>query len=52
VRFPRSPSGLLSLYAMIFASVVADVAIVPLLPTLARAHGLSSMDRRPRSRWS
>src|SRR3954465_9330087 len=40
----RAPSGLLSLYAMIFVSVVADVAVVPLLPTLTREHGLSSLD--------
>ena len=39
----RTPSGLLSLYAMIFVSVVADVAIVPLLPTLTRQHGLSPL---------
>ena len=39
----RTPSGLLSLYAMIFASVVADVAIVPLLPTLTRQYGLSPL---------
>ena len=29
---------------MIFVSVVADVAVVPLLPTLTRQHGLSSLD--------
>ena len=29
---------------MIFVSVVADVAVVPLLPTLTREHGLSSLD--------
>jgi ACDE family multidrug resistance protein len=40
----KTPSGLLSLYAMIFVSVVADVAVVPLLPTLTRQHGLSSLD--------
>jgi MFS family permease len=40
----RVASGLLSLYAMIFVSVVADVAVVPLLPTLTRQHGLSSIE--------
>jgi MFS family permease len=44
VTSPRAASGLLSLYAMIFVSVVADVAVVPLLPTLTRQHGLSSLD--------
>ncbi|MDX6620272.1 MAG: transporter, family, tetracycline resistance protein [Gaiellales bacterium] len=44
VKSPRIPSGLLSLYAMIFVSVVADVAVVPLLPTLTRQHGLSSLE--------
>ena len=34
----------LTLYALIFASVVADVAVVPLLPTLTAAHGLSSLE--------
>src|SRR3954453_2867601 len=29
---------------MIFVSVVADVAVVPLLPTLTREHGLSPLD--------
>jgi MFS family permease len=43
VKTDRSTSGLLSLYAMIFVSVVADVAVVPLLPTLTRQHGLSSL---------
>jgi MFS family permease len=37
-------AGLASLYALIFASVVADVAVVPLLPTLSAAHGLSSLE--------
>src|SRR4051794_29653266 len=37
-------AGLLTLYALIFASVVADVAVVPLLPTLTAAHGLSSLE--------
>ena len=37
-------SGLATLYALIFASVVADVAVVPLLPTLTAAHGLSSLE--------
>src|SRR5258705_6670146 len=37
-------AGLATLYALIFASVVADVAVVPLLPTLATAHGLSSLE--------
>ena len=36
--------GLLTLYALVFASVVADVAVVPLLPTLTAAHGLSSLE--------
>jgi MFS family permease len=36
--------GLLTLYALIFASVVADVAVVPLLPTLTAAHGLSPLE--------
>jgi MFS family permease len=40
----KTASGLLSLYAMIFVSVVADVAVVPLLPTLTREHGLSPLD--------
>lgn len=40
----KTPSGLRSLYAMIFVSVVADVAVVPLLPTLTLQHGLSSLD--------
>ena len=44
VKTARVSSGLLSLYAMIFVSVVADVAVVPLLPTLTRQHGLSSLD--------
>jgi DHA1 family solute carrier family 18 vesicular amine transporter 1/2 len=44
VKTDRAASGLLSLYAMIFVSVVADVAVVPLLPTLTREHGLSSLD--------
>ncbi len=43
MKTDRAPSGLLSLYAMIFVSVVADVAVVPLLPTLTRQHGLSSL---------
>lgn len=37
-------AGLASLYALIFASVVADVAVVPLLPTLTATHGLSSLE--------
>jgi MFS family permease len=37
-------AGLLTLYWLVFASVVADVAVVPLLPTLTAAHGLSSLD--------
>jgi MFS family permease len=37
-------SGLATLYALIFASVVADVAVVPLLPSLTAAHGLSSLE--------
>ena len=37
-------AGLATLYALIFASVVADVAVVPLLPTLTAAHGLSSLE--------
>src|SRR6476659_7332652 len=37
-------AGLLTLYALIFASVVADVAVVPLLPTLTREHGLSPLE--------
>ena len=44
MKTDRAASGLLSLYAMIFVSVVADVAVVPLLPTLTREHGLSSLD--------
>jgi MFS family permease len=44
VKTDRVASGLLSLYAMIFVSVVADVAVVPLLPTLTRQHGLSSIE--------
>jgi MFS family permease len=44
VKSDRAPSGLLSLYAMIFVSVVADVAVVPLLPTLSSRHGLSSLE--------
>jgi MFS family permease len=44
VKTDRVASGLLSLYAMIFVSVVADVAVVPLLPTLTRQHGLSSLE--------
>ena len=40
----RTASGLLSLYAMIFVSVVADVAVVPLLPTLTAEHGLTSLE--------
>jgi MFS family permease len=44
VKTERVASGLLSLYAMIFVSVVADVAVVPLLPTLTSRHGLSSLD--------
>src|SRR4051812_50136282 len=36
--------GLLTLYALIFASVVADVAVVPLLPRLTAMHGLSSLE--------
>ena len=41
----RNPqAGLLTLYALIFASVVADVAVVPLLPTLTAAHGLSPLE--------
>jgi MFS family permease len=40
----RTASGLLSLYAMIFVSVVADVAVVPLLPTLTAQHGLTSLE--------
>ena len=44
MKTARVSSGLLSLYAMIFVSVVADVAVVPLLPTLTRQHGLSSLD--------
>src|SRR5258708_26760282 len=37
-------AGLATLYALIFASVVADVAVVPLLPTLTSAHHLSSLE--------
>ena len=37
-------AGLGRLYALIFASVVADVAVVPLLPTLTAEHGLSSLE--------
>jgi MFS family permease len=37
-------AGLATLYALIFASVVADVAVVPLLPTLTAAHHLSSLE--------
>lgn len=44
MKTDRVASGLLSLYAMIFVSVVADVAVVPLLPTLTRQHGLSSLE--------
>jgi MFS transporter, DHA1 family, solute carrier family 18 (vesicular amine transporter), member 1/2 len=44
VKTDRAASGLLSLYAMIFVSVVADVAVVPLLPTLTSEHGLSSLE--------
>ncbi|MDX6560407.1 MAG: transporter, family, solute carrier family 18 (vesicular acetylcholine transporter), er 3 [Gaiellales bacterium] len=44
MKSDRAPSGLLSLYAMIFVSVVADVAVVPLLPTLSSRHGLSSLE--------
>ena len=44
VKTARVPSGLLSLYAMIFVSVVADVTVVPLLPTLTSEHALSSLD--------
>jgi MFS family permease len=36
--------GLLTLYALIFASVVADVAVVPLLPRLTAMHHLSSLE--------
>src|SRR3954453_9022677 len=36
--------GLRTLYALIFASVVADVAVVPLLPRLTAMHGLSSLE--------
>ncbi len=45
VACERDPhAGLLTLYALIFASVVADVAVVPLLPTLTTAHSLSSLE--------
>jgi MFS family permease len=44
VKAQRTASGLLSLYAMIFVSVVADVAVVPLLPTLTGEYGLSSLE--------
>src|SRR5258705_3203754 len=36
--------GLATLYALIFVAVVADVAVVPLLPTLTAQHGLSSLE--------
>jgi MFS family permease len=44
VKSDRVASGLLSLYAMIFVSVVADVAVVPLLPTLTARNGLSPVE--------
>ena len=40
----RVASGTALPYAMIFASVVADVAVVPLLPTLTRRYRLSSLE--------
>jgi MFS family permease len=43
-RERNGQAGLLTLYALIFASVVADVAVVPLLPTLTAAHGLSPLE--------
>ncbi len=36
--------SLASLYALIFVSVIADVAVVPLLPTLTADYGLSSAE--------
>jgi ACDE family multidrug resistance protein len=43
VAIDRSTSlpSLASLYALIFVSVIADVAVVPLLPTLTSTYGLS-----------
>ena len=43
VKPARVASGLLSLYAMMLVSVIADVAVVPLLPTLTDEYGLSSI---------
>jgi MFS family permease len=43
-RTPASLPSLTSLYALIFVSVVADVAVVPLLPTLTATYGLSSAE--------
>ena len=42
-RSTPSPAST-SLYALIFVSVIADVAVVPLLPTLTADYGLSSAE--------